>query len=68
MCADLTMCSDQECKNFSKCYRAQAKANEYRQSYFYGSPRDLSTGECDQFWPLKDKSKEQLDNVWKDWP
>lgn len=34
--ADITMCVQKNCPKFSECYRAQAKPNEYRQSYFNG--------------------------------
>ena len=44
---DITMCRDNECSRFAKCYRAQATPNPYRQSYFLNSPRKGS--ECDYF-------------------
>lgn len=31
--ADIAMCTKSDCPSFGECYRAQAKPNEYRQSY-----------------------------------
>jgi len=31
--ADIAMCEKSDCPSFKECYRAQAKPNEYRQSY-----------------------------------
>lgn len=51
--ADITMCNDRACPERGNCYRAQAPVNEYRQSYFMGSPRDGST--CTHYWPMQDR-------------
>ena len=48
---DIAMCNDYSCPDFDKCYRAQAKPSEYRQSYFSGSPR--SKDGCDYFDPIE---------------
>ena len=57
---DIAMCNDYSCPQFDKCYRAQAKPSEYRQSYFGGSPR--SKDGCDYFSPLEEtKQREETD-------
>jgi hypothetical protein len=48
--ADITMCSDLECPLRKNCYRATAKENKYRQSYFVGSPRE-GKDNCEYYWP-----------------
>jgi len=52
---DISMCNDYSCPQFDKCYRAQAKPNEYRQSYFKDSPRDKDG--CNYFWPLEETNE-----------
>lgn len=49
--ADITMCADNTCPSFEKCYRAQAPVNEWRQSYFLFSPR-LTDGTCPEYSPI----------------
>ena len=53
--ADISMCNDFSCPKFDKCYRAQAKPSEYRQSYFMDSPRDVNG--CRYFWPLEETNE-----------
>jgi hypothetical protein len=53
--ADITMCNDTECSKCKQCYRAQATAGSYMQSYFAGSPRDKDTDKCDYFWKMEEK-------------
>lgn len=55
---DIAMCNDYSCPQFDKCYRAQAKPSEYRQSYFVGSPRSVDG--CDYFWPTFNEQIEEL--------
>ena len=52
---DISMCNDYSCPTFDKCYRAQAKPSEYRQSYFRDSPRDKDG--CNYFWPLEETNE-----------
>ena len=52
---DISMCNDYSCPDFNRCYRAQAKPSEYRQSYFGGSPR--SKDGCDYFSPLEETNE-----------
>ena len=52
---DISMCNDYSCPQFDKCYRAQAKPSEYRQSYFRDSPRDKDG--CNYFWPLEETNE-----------
>ena len=40
--SDITMCQGQDCPLRESCYRYTATPNEYRQAYFYASPRELS--------------------------
>ena len=49
---DISMCNDYSCPDFERCYRAQAKPSEYRQSYFAGSPRSMDG--CQYLWPLEE--------------
>lgn len=57
---DIAMCNDYSCPQFDKCYRAQAKPSEYRQSYFSGSPRSMDG--CQYLWPLEEtKQREDTD-------
>jgi len=49
---DIAMCNDYSCPDFDRCYRAQAKPSEYRQSYFSGSPRSMDG--CQYLWPLEE--------------
>ena len=55
---DISMCNDYSCPKFDKCYRAQAKPSEYRQSYFMNSPRDKDG--CNYFWPLEETNESSL--------
>lgn len=48
---DISMCNDYSCPDFDRCYRAQAKPNPYRQSYFMESPRKMDG--CDYFDPVE---------------
>jgi len=47
--ADITKCSGQDCPIKKKCYRYTA-IDGYWQSYFFASPINRDTGECDKFW------------------
>lgn len=52
---DISMCNDYSCPDFNRCYRAQAKPSEYRQSYFAGSPRSMDG--CQYLWPLEETNE-----------
>ena len=52
---DISMCNDYSCPDFERCYRAQAKPSEYRQSYFSGSPRSMDG--CQYFWVLEETNE-----------
>jgi len=57
---DIAMCNDYSCPDFDRCYRAQAKPSEYRQSYFSDSPRSMDG--CEYFWALEEtKQREDTD-------
>lgn len=50
------MCSDKGCPKYGVCYRAQATANPYRQSYFMWneeSAEEHALGICEHFWPVE---------------
>jgi len=47
--ADISMCSKKDCPSFEHCYRAQAKANEYRQAY--GMFDNSGESCCDDYVP-----------------
>jgi hypothetical protein len=47
--ADITMCSDVECKMKDTCYRFTATPCMFRQAYFVGSPK-VSDKECEYYW------------------
>ena len=51
---DISMCLNKQCPLFAQCYRAQARANPYRQCYadFKFEIKDGKTF-CKDFWPLK---------------
>lgn len=55
---DIAMCNDYSCPDFNRCYRAQAKPSEYRQSYFAESPRKMDG--CDYLWLI---FKEQVNEL-----
>jgi len=62
---DISMCANRTCSQSSQCYRFRAVPNEYRQSYFMGSPANAD-GTCNHFWPLEEattriRSMEELD-------
>ena len=46
---DISMCSNQFCPLKEKCYRFNAKPNEFRQSYGMFEFKD---GVCDYFWDI----------------
>jgi hypothetical protein len=50
--ADITMCRDNECKDKVTCYRYNAPANKYYQSYFVNSPR--KTDACEYYWDYEE--------------
>lgn len=45
--ADITMCKDDTCPMAKDCYRHNAKANPFWQSWFVDSPR--KGDECSEF-------------------
>lgn len=47
--ADITMCEGKGCTKREECYRFTATPNEYRQSYFVGTPIQ-EDGDCEHFW------------------
>jgi hypothetical protein len=47
--ADITMCDNKECILKEECYRFTAPVNEYRQSYFAETPKQVE-GKCPEFW------------------
>ena len=49
--ADICMCMDKMCPLYTKCYRAQATPNEYRQSYFY--PTAKWNFGCNDYIPME---------------
>ena len=48
MCADITMCNDEECKIKESCYRFTAYKNKFLQAYFVETPRE--DDKCDYYW------------------
>ena len=58
MCADITMCSGQDCPIKEKCYRFTAPKNMIRQSYFAQSPGKTEDGEfiCEMYWGKNSQS------------
>ena len=51
--ADITMCVDNDCKLKDKCYRYNAPASEFMQSYFMSSPYNKDKDNCAQFWNVE---------------
>lgn len=49
---DISMCTNKSCENNEKCYRYRAVPNEWRQSFFLGSPQK-EDGSCDHYWPVE---------------
>ncbi len=50
---DITMCDDILCPKARTCYRNMlngTKPNEYRQSFFTVSPRNVEDDSCEYFW------------------
>lgn len=59
---DISLCANKECPSYSKCYRAQAVPNEFRQAYGMFRPKE-GKDSCRYFWPLelvKGEPSEQL--------
>lgn len=54
--ADITMCNGRDCPLSYKCYRHNAKADSYWQSYFVEAP--YKEGKCEEFWEQKEKINE----------
>jgi len=46
------MCDNKQCPQFQSCYRAQAKPDEYAQSY---AEFKFDMGFCDYYWPIKEE-------------
>lgn len=53
--SDITKCTNEECPLRHKCYRAQAKPHEYRQSYamFEIDEND----KCEHYWPMEERDE-----------
>lgn len=47
--SDITMCNGKGCPISYKCYRHNAKATPFWQSYFVEAP--YKNGECKEYWP-----------------
>lgn len=47
--ADITMCTNKECKLNETCYRFTAKANEYYQSYMCDPKQDCEERDYDMY-------------------
>lgn len=45
------MCNGTDCPLRHNCYRATAKPNEFRQSYFMELPYNKKKGNCNEYWP-----------------
>lgn len=45
---DITMCKGTGCPLSYKCYRHNAKANPFMQSYFVETP--YKNGTCEEYW------------------
>lgn len=56
--ADIAMCEKKDCPSFTECYRAQAVANDYRQSYALFDNAGESC--CDDYIPVKPAWKNQF--------
>ena len=52
--ADIAMCKGTMCPKKETCYRFTAPVNEYRQSFFVAPPINMLTGECKEYWEIKD--------------
>lgn len=52
---DITMCEDQKCAQKMECYRFLAIPNEFRQSYFVGSPKKMDG--CPYFMKATEEEK-----------
>ena len=53
--ADISMCKDEKCFNYTRCYRAQAEPNPYWQSYFVNSPKSMDG--CQFYWPMEETNE-----------
>lgn len=58
---DISMCANQVCPLFQKCYRAQAEPNPWRQSYSEFKPNE--NGECDYFSPIEPGDRLRKENL-----
>ena len=47
---DISMCLNDACPSATRCYRHEAKPNEWRQSYAEFKPDE--TGKCEDFAPM----------------
>lgn len=58
---DITMCKDEKCPLKKSCYRHEAEADEYWQSFFSESPRLLDDS-CEYYWPPRWSEVFRLEN------
>jgi hypothetical protein len=49
---DITKCNGKECPHKETCYRFTATANEFRQSWFMGTPfkKEGNAIKCNSYW------------------
>jgi|694.fasta_scaffold31924_9 hypothetical protein len=50
--SDITKCNGKECPHKETCYRFTAAANEFRQSWFMGTPFTMEGDsiKCNSYW------------------
>ena len=53
--ADITTCTNEECKKKDTCYRYNAVANKYMQSYFMNAKIDCEKNGCEMYWKISAK-------------
>lgn len=60
--ADITMCTQFDCKLRKTCYRFNAPKSSYGQSYFGSDPRQINVDDkskyCYYYWPMKNVDEE----------
>lgn len=66
---DITMCDNKNCTLRKECYRFTAPVNEFKQSYFIETPKQVE-GNCSEFWSNKgyttnDKTLETINKLIK---
>lgn len=56
--SDISKCKGTKCPLRETCYRYTAKASEFMQSYFVGTPYDKKDKDCEYYWETKESEND----------